>query len=77
MACGLRGRMANKENLLSGHARFLLNEEKANFIIDDMTDIIRSEWGFCLHRAGVNNQDCETIRSSYIYEGFFNSISEY
>lgn len=77
MACGLHGRMANKENLLSGHARFLLNEEKANFIIDDMINIIRSEWDSCLHRAGVSHQDCETIRSSYIYEGFFNPISEY
>ena len=36
MACGLHGRMANKENLLSGHARFLLNKEKPKFIIDDM-----------------------------------------
>lgn len=76
MACGLHGRMANKENLLSGHARFLLNEEKASFIIDDMINIIRSEWDSCLHRAGVSNRDCETIRSSYIYEGFFNPIPE-
>ncbi len=75
MACGLHGRMANKENLLSGHARFLLNEEKANFIIDDMINIIRSEWDSCLHRAGVSHQDCKTIRGSYIYEGFFNPIS--
>jgi serine/threonine-protein kinase HipA len=76
MACGLHGRMANKENLLSGHACFLLNEEKASFIIDDMINIIRSEWDPCLRRAGVSNRDCETIRGSYIYEGFFNPIPE-
>jgi serine/threonine-protein kinase HipA len=76
MTCGLHGRMANKENLLSGYARFLLDEEKAKSIIDTMVDVIKSEWESCLRRAGASNKDCEAIRSSYIYSGFFYPITK-
>ncbi len=76
MACGLHGRMANKENLLSGYGRFLLETDNARSIIDNMVEVVRSEWDACLHRAGASNKDCEAISSSLIYEGFFNEKSK-
>lgn len=76
MSCGLHGRKANKANLLSGHARFLISEEKAASIIDRMIEVIKAEWEATLKRAGVSNNDINTIRNCFIYDGFFNPISE-
>ena len=75
MVCGRYGRMANKENLLSGHARFMLNQEQANAMVDRMVEIVGAEWAAALQRAGVGNKDCEAIRGSFVYAGFFNPIT--
>ena len=76
MSCGLHGRKANKANLLSGHARFLLSEEKAASIIDHMIDVIKAEWEATLKRVGASNSDINTIRGCFLYDGFFNPITE-
>ena len=75
MSCGLHGRKANKANLLSGHARFLLSQEKAASIIDCMIDVIKTEWEATLKRAGASNSDINAIRDCFIYVGFFNPIT--
>lgn len=36
MVCGMQGRIARRENLLSGHDRFLLLKDEAEYIIDNM-----------------------------------------
>lgn len=76
MSCGLHGRKANKANLLSGHARFLLSKEKAASIIDSMIDVITAEWEATLKRAGARNSDINAIRGCFLYDGFFNPITE-
>jgi serine/threonine-protein kinase HipA len=71
MACGTLGRAARRDNLITGCGRFLLSQEEATNIIDDMVSIVRSEWDSNLRRAGASEQDCAAIASAFIYEGFF------
>jgi serine/threonine-protein kinase HipA len=71
MRCGMHGRLARKENLLSAHGRFLLSQKESESIIDDMVKIVTKEWEPCLRRSGVSAQDCMTIESAFMYEGFF------
>lgn len=71
MSCGLHGRIARRENLLSGHGRFLLSREEAEHIIDTITGIVKSEWYPCLRRIGVEEKDCTLLARSFVYEGFF------
>jgi len=66
--------LADKQNLLTGAGRFLLSPEEAARIIDDMVNIVRSEWDAILRRAGASEKDCATIASALIYEGFFYDI---
>lgn len=75
MTCGRHGRMANKANLLSGHARFLLDAQKATATIDKMIDVIRAQWEAALYRAGASHSDCEAIRGCFLYDGFFNPVT--
>jgi len=42
MACGDMGRFANAKNILSQHARFLLKEEEAAKIVNDMVNQVRA-----------------------------------
>ena len=44
MACGDMGRFANAKNILSQHARFLLKEEEAAKIVNDMVNQVRATW---------------------------------
>lgn len=74
MICGTYGRMANQNNLKSGHARFLLDAEQAQSIINLMIKTIKSHWEKCLHRAGVSNKDMNVIANACIYPGFFNEL---
>lgn len=77
MSCGRFGRMAKKQNLISGHARFILSEEEATQIINTMEAVIRKEWDASLHRAGASQNDIAAIQSAFIYDGFFNDIPKY
>jgi serine/threonine-protein kinase HipA len=70
MSCGDQGRFANANNLLSQHARFLLNEDEAKAIISTMTDQVRTTWYSVVRTHGVSEKDAETIRGAFVYEGF-------
>lgn len=70
MICGRMGRFANKDNLLSEADKFLLNQDQAKKIIDDIYKIVKNEWYAIARYAGVTETDCEKIKSSFVYEGF-------
>jgi serine/threonine-protein kinase HipA len=71
MACGDRGRYANKKNLLSQHARFLLNEEDASTILNNIVETVRNSWKPVMLECGVSKTDCKMIESAFLYKGFF------
>jgi serine/threonine-protein kinase HipA len=70
MVCGDQGRFANAANILSQHARFLLEHDEAQKIITDMTEQVASTWCDTVRVCGVSVQDAETIRSAFVYPGF-------
>ena len=70
MACGDQGRFANAANILSQHARFLLEREEAQKIIADMTEQVAGTLYDTVRECGVSVQDAETIRSAFVYPGF-------
>lgn len=70
LVCGDLGRYANAENLLSQHARFLLDRAAAESIIDNMERAVRNRWRDIVCTVGVSEQDCERISSAFTYPGF-------
>ena len=68
--CGDWGRYAHAENLLSQSARFLLEQDEAKIIIDEMEQSVRSKWYDIARREGVTEKDCEKIASAFAYPGF-------
>lgn len=71
MACGLQGRLARKENLLSGHERFLISKEEAENIVNNIVLTVKKEWEATMRQCGASNKDCAAISSAFIYDGFF------
>jgi serine/threonine-protein kinase HipA len=70
MECGDQGRYANAKNILSQHARFLLSEEEAQRIVNDMKAQVRASWYETLRASGVAENDAEAIRGAFVYPGF-------
>lgn len=70
MIIGDQGRFANAKNLLSQHARFLLDEAEARAVVSDMTMKVRATWYDIVRAQGVTEKDAETIRGAFVYEGF-------
>ena len=70
LVCGDLGRYANAENLLSQHARFLLDRAAAGSIIDNMERAVRNRWRDIARTVGVSEQDCKRISSAFAYPGF-------
>lgn len=73
MTCGYQGRISHRENLISGHARFLLIKEEAESIVYEMAESIKKNWYNCLRRTGASEKDCEIVANAFVYEGFFYS----
>ncbi|MDP2239155.1 MAG: HipA domain-containing protein [Burkholderiales bacterium] len=70
MDCGDMGRFANAKNILSQHARFLLEKVEAEKIISDMKRQIDATWYDTVRACGVSEKDAETIRGAFVYPGF-------
>jgi serine/threonine-protein kinase HipA len=70
MECGDQGRYANAKNILSQHARFLLSEEEAQRIVNDMKAQVQASWYETLRASGVTENDAEGIRGAFVYPGF-------
>lgn len=71
MACGPFGRYANKANLINAHGRFMLSKDEAAAIFEEVAATVGSEWLATLRRAGVSAQDCEAVKSAFLYDGLF------
>jgi serine/threonine-protein kinase HipA len=70
MTVGDMGRFANARNIQSQSARFLLEPRQAAAVVSDMTGRVRSTWYDVVRSCGVSEQDAETIRRAFVYEGF-------
>jgi len=70
MECGDMGRYANAKNILSQHARFLLNLDEAKKIVNDMQEQVSRTWYDTVRASGVSKQDAEKIRGAFVYPGF-------
>lgn len=70
MECGDGGRFANAKNILSQHARFLLEKAEAEKIIQEMTARV-GHWYDLVRACGVSENDAEIIRGAFLYPGFF------
>lgn len=70
MECGDQGRTANAGNILSQHARFLLEQSEAENIVNDMKRQVEATWYETVRASGVSEQDAETIRGAFVYPGF-------
>jgi len=69
LVCGDQGRFANAKNILSQHARFLLQKNEAEKIITDTREEV-GRWYDTVRACGVSANDAETIRGAFIYPGF-------
>jgi len=70
MACGDQGRFANAGNILSQHARFLLEREEAEKIIAEMKEQVAKTWEETVLASGASQTDVNAIRSAVVYPGF-------
>lgn len=70
LSCGDMGRYAHAENLLSQSARFHLKSEEAEAVIAAMEEQVEGTWYETARREGVSEQDCERIRTAFVYPGF-------
>jgi serine/threonine-protein kinase HipA len=70
MECGDQGRFANQSNILSQHARFLLDRGEAEKIIAEMKDQVTNTWEATVLASGASQRDVEAIRSAFVYPGF-------
>jgi serine/threonine-protein kinase HipA len=70
MACGALGRYANARNLSSEAARFLLGQDEAGKVVDDMEQQIRSTWFETARGCGVSASDRTLIAGAFAYPGF-------
>ena len=70
MECGDAGRIANATNLLSQHARFLLDPDEARAIVSTMERQVRGLWYPTARAVGVTERDCDRIAGAFAYPGF-------
>lgn len=76
LSCGDLGRYAHAENLLSQCARFSLKREEAESLVAEMERRIAATWYETARREGVSEQDCETIKTAFVYPGFRLDLGE-
>jgi serine/threonine-protein kinase HipA len=70
MECGDQGRFANEGNIVSQHARFLLDLDEAMSIVTTMKDQIKKTWYSTVRASGVSEDDAGAIRGAFVYPGF-------
>jgi serine/threonine-protein kinase HipA len=76
MICGDEGRFANAKNILSQHARFLLDKSAAEQIVSSMTREVSDNWYSVCRSSGVSERDAAAIESAFVYPGFNRALPE-
>ena len=66
MDCGFEGRIASRENLLSGAGRFLINRSEAEAILDSIFATVRGCWQNAARAAGVSLADTQKIAPAFV-----------
>ena len=69
MECGVLGRVATRENLLSMAPRFGLLVDEANAVIEEMREIVGRFWRAEVLRNGGSERDCRVIEGAFVYPG--------
>lgn len=64
MICGPAGRSPNRENILAGAGRFLLDRAAAEAILDRISGIVQSSWYDAMRSSGVSVNDCDLVGRS-------------
>lgn len=75
LICGDAGRFANRQNLLSQGARFLLSAADAQSLFTAMQSCVHARWYGVARAAGVSASDCETISTAFLYAGLFHPLA--
>ena len=70
LGCGDMGRYAHADNLLSQHARFMLDAAQASAIVDDTEAIVKAQWYETARREGLSEKDCDALKGAFAYPGF-------
>ena len=70
LICGDMGRRAHADNLLSQHARFLIDDAEAEATIRIMEQTVRNRWYGIARAEGVSEKDCDRISGAFTYPGF-------
>ena len=76
MACGPLGKMANKDNLIAGAGRFLLGEEEAEQIFQQVSERVRAQWEPTLRQCGVSERDCQAIAPAFLQTGLLDLLKD-
>jgi serine/threonine-protein kinase HipA len=76
MTVGTRGRLASRDNLLSQSERFGLKAEPAGAVIGQLRGIVENRWYPVCRAAGVNETDCEAIRSAFVHADFHLDVTQ-
>jgi serine/threonine-protein kinase HipA len=70
MVAGTLGRLASRENLLSGAPRFGMEIDEANAAIDEIQAMIEEYWCAEIKALGGGEEDCDAVRGAFLYPGF-------
>ena len=70
MAAGRHNRHANRENLLSECARFLLSQVDAGRIINRIQATVDARWRAVMRANRVTEADCDRLATAFNYPGF-------
>ena len=62
---------ANRTNLLSGHARFLLDRGEAEAMFERIVGTVRDGWQAGRRRNGASERDCHAVAAAFLYDGLF------
>ena len=76
MVCGPSGKMANRDNLIAGAGRFLLGEEEAKQIFQQVSERVRAQWEPALRQCGVSERDCQAIAPAFLQTGLLNLLKD-
>jgi serine/threonine-protein kinase HipA len=76
LACGVHGRRACRDNLLSATARFGLGAEEGESIIQEVAGVIGRHWRSEVRSHGGSEKDCEAVAAAFLHAGFEYPVPE-